>query len=124
MPFQKGHKLARGSNGQLRRDLTVSLISQLNEIVTLPEGGGKRSKMDLVIGALIKNAIGGDNVAIKEIFDRLQGRVAQRIVGPDDGPVKIEFNTIEEVKAYLLERGIDVERLPNPMRYLEDQREG
>jgi hypothetical protein len=38
--------------------------------------------------------------------------------------VKIQFNTIEEVKAYLLERGIDVERLPNPMRYLEDQREG
>jgi hypothetical protein len=36
--------------------------------------------------------------------------------------VKIQFNTIEEVKAFLLERGIDVERLPNPMKYLEGRR--
>ena len=64
----------------------------------------------------------GDNAAILAIYDRLEGKPAQKIVGPDNGPVKIQFNTIEEVKAYLLERGIDVERLPNPMKYLEPRR--
>jgi hypothetical protein len=31
MPFKKGNQHGNGSNGQLRRDLTVELISQLNE---------------------------------------------------------------------------------------------
>jgi hypothetical protein len=64
----------------------------------------------------------GDLRAIQEIFDRLEGRVRQKIVGPGDGPVQLELRTIEEVKMFLLERGIDVERLPNPLAYIEDKR--
>jgi hypothetical protein len=32
MPFQKGHKFSPGSNGQIRRDATIELISQLNDV--------------------------------------------------------------------------------------------
>jgi hypothetical protein len=32
MPFQKGHKFSPGSNGQLRHDVTLEIISQLNEV--------------------------------------------------------------------------------------------
>ncbi|MGZ3295254.1 MAG: hypothetical protein ACXU9D_18530 [Xanthobacteraceae bacterium] len=39
-------------------------------------------------GKLIEDC--GDLAAIKEIFDRLEGKASQRIVGPDDGPVKVE----------------------------------
>jgi hypothetical protein len=71
--FQKGHKLAIGSRGQIHRDLTIELISQLNE----PSDKRQPSvtKLQRVISNLIANAINGDLVAIKAIFDRVEGRV-------------------------------------------------
>jgi hypothetical protein len=36
MPFEKGNQLAK--NGPMRRDLTVELITQLNEILKSPDG--------------------------------------------------------------------------------------
>jgi hypothetical protein len=141
--FQKGHKYiegsARGANRQLRRDMTLALIAKLNDIDTinvLEPGDKRREYIDRIVENLVLHAAGqdhideqgkrhrdlGDLAAIKELFDRLEGRPAQKIVGPNNGPVKIQFNTIEEVKAFLLERGIDVERLPNPMKYSEGRR--
>jgi hypothetical protein len=38
MPFQKGNQLAKGHNGGLRKDLTVELITQLNEVLKSPAG--------------------------------------------------------------------------------------
>ena len=32
-------------------------------------------------------------------------------MGPDNGPVKVELRTIEEIRMFLLERGIDAERI-------------
>ena len=58
-------------------------------------------------------------MAIKEIFDRLEGRPKQRIVGPADGPVQTEFRTIEEVRMFLLERGIDSLRVPPPLKLID-----
>jgi hypothetical protein len=85
--FQKGHKLAIGSHGQIRRDLTISLISKLNEPVDKRTG---QTKLQRVVSNLIALATGadeydkkgklvkrgtGDLAAIKEIFDRVEGRV-------------------------------------------------
>jgi hypothetical protein len=136
--FKRGHKFGKGSNGQLRRDLTIELISQLNEIDKVNAGtGAGRLKLHRIVENLILQACGiderdaegnitkrdrGDLRAIQEIFDRLEGRVTQKIVGPDDGPVQLELRTIEDVKMFLLERGIDVERLPNPFAYIDDRR--
>jgi hypothetical protein len=39
-----------------------------------------------------------------------------------EDPLDQEFKTIEEVRLFLLERGLDVARLPNPMRYIEGSR--
>ena len=139
--FQKGHKYiegsARGANRQLRRNMTLALIAKLNDTDTINTlfGEERRLYIDRIIENLMLHAAGqdytdeagkkhrdiGSLAAILAIIDRLEGKPAQKIVGPDNGPVKIQFNTIEEVKAYLLERGIDVERLPNPMKYLEDR---
>jgi hypothetical protein len=119
--FEKGNTYGK-DNKPLRRDMTLELIDELNELCTRPGSEERREKMRWVIKALVNNAMDGDNAAIIAIFDRLEGKPAQKIVGPNNGPVKIQFNTIEEVKAYLLERGIDVERLPNPMKYLEPRR--
>ena len=56
----------------------------------------------------------GDLTAILAIYDRLEGRPSQKIVGPDNGPLQIEYKTIEEVHMFLLERGIDSLRVPPP----------
>jgi hypothetical protein len=41
-------------------------------------------------------------------------RPKQQISGPNDGPVQVQFHTIEEVRLFLLERGIDSLRVPPP----------
>jgi hypothetical protein len=85
--FQKGHKLAIGSRGQIRRDLTIELISQLDEIFDKRTG---QTKLQRVVSNLVAQATGvdeydekgnlvkegtGDLAAIKEILDRVEGRV-------------------------------------------------
>jgi hypothetical protein len=123
--FEKGHKFypsANGANGvnrQLRRDMTVELISQLNELHQMPGSNEKREKMHWVIKALIDNAMAGDNTAILAIYDRLEGKPAQAVVGPNNGPVQVEFKTAEEVRLFLLQRGIDIARLPAPMLQIQ-----
>jgi hypothetical protein len=64
-------------------------------------------------GNIIKEGT-GDLAAIQEIINRLEGRPSQRIVGPDNGPVKVEYRTLEGVRMFLLERGIDSLRVPPP----------
>ena len=56
----------------------------------------------------------GDLQAILAIFERLEGKPKQSITGPDDGPVQVQYRTIEEVHMYLLGRGIDSLRVPPP----------
>jgi hypothetical protein len=56
----------------------------------------------------------GDLQAITEIMNRLDGKPSQKIVGPDNGPLKVEYRTVEEVHMFLLERGIDSLRVPPP----------
>ena len=85
--FQKGHKLAIGSRGQIRRDLTIELISQLDEIFDKRTG---QTKLQRVVSNLIAQATGvdeydekgnlvkegtGDLAAILAIFDRVEGKV-------------------------------------------------
>jgi hypothetical protein len=128
MPFQKGNKLARG-NGALRRDSTIELITQLNELIKCKDGS-KRTKLHRLIKNLITKATTendvvdadgniveegtGDLQAITEIINRLEGKPSQKITGPDNGPVQVEYKTIEEVHMFLLERGIDALRVPPP----------
>jgi hypothetical protein len=71
-------------------------------------------------GKLIKEGM-GDLQAILAILDRLEGKPAQRVVGPDNGPVQVEYRTVEEVHMFLLERGIDALRVPPPPLKLVDQ---
>jgi hypothetical protein len=54
------------------------------------EGGG--TKLRDVADALVAKAAGGDVNAIKEIADRLDGKVAQALIGgdEDDAPIAIQ----------------------------------
>src|ERR1700737_996476 len=121
MPFQKGNQHAR--KGPMRHDTTIELITQLNELTNYADGS-KRTKLHRLIKNLITKATTADDVldkdgtgdfsANQEIINRLEGKPSQKIVGPDDGPVRVEYRTIEEVRMFLLERGIDSLRVPPP----------
>jgi hypothetical protein len=130
MPFQKGNQLAKGNSGGMRRDITHELISQLNEVLKYPKTKETRTYMSRIVhnlirqaatqgdvfdndGKLIKEGL-GDLTAILAIIDRLEGKPRQQVVGPDDGPMQVEYKTIEEMHMFLLNRGIDAARLPPP----------
>jgi hypothetical protein len=140
--FQKGHKLAIGSRGQIHGDWTIALISQLNEPVDKRQPSVTKSQR--VVSNLIAHATGvdeydeegnlvkrgtGDLAAILAILDRVEGRVPRATSssvsqsGSTRQPSSInsENMTIEEIKMFLLERGIDVEKLSSPP-ILTDQR--
>jgi hypothetical protein len=58
------------------------------------EGG---TKLRAVADALVLKAMNGDVAAIKEIADRLDGKVPQAVVGDDEhDPIGIVFKTIYE----------------------------
>ena len=42
--------------------------------------------------ALAKKAEDGDIMAIRELADRLEGKVSQAITGPDDGPIEASIS--------------------------------
>jgi hypothetical protein len=64
MPFQKGNQLAAGHNN-LRRDTTVELVTQLNELIKCADGS-KRTKLHRLIKNLIAKATTADDVLDKD----------------------------------------------------------
>ena len=61
MPFQKGNQLAKGHNGGLRREGTVELVSQLNEMLKCKDGVD-RTKLHRLVKNLITQATTGADV--------------------------------------------------------------
>ena len=57
-----------------------------------------RTKMDKIVRAHITKALEGDMPAIKEIYDRIDGKTPQAIIGGDeDDPAINIINRIERV---------------------------
>lgn len=127
--FRKGHTHSKGVDHSTRRSLTICLVSKLNELVKLDKVD--RKKMDVIVDNLIFQAMyggpgatynedgsiktrgHGDLEAIKEVWNRLEGKPQQKIVGADDGPLQVEYHSYDELKIMLIERkGIDISRLP------------
>jgi len=131
--FQKRHKLAIGSRGQIRKDLTIELISQLDKIYDKRTG---QTYLQRIVENLMLHAAGqdyrdddgnvirdkGDLKAILAIFNRLEGRPAQRITDPSSDPIQPELRTLDDVRMFLLGQGLDTERIPPPMiEMIEDK---
>lgn len=58
------------------------------------EGG---SKLRAVADALITKAISGDVQAIREVADRLDGKVAQTIAGDPDAPLQHNVRSLRDL---------------------------
>jgi hypothetical protein len=71
-----------------------SFANMLNiAIKEATEEGG--TKLRAVADALIEKAMSGDVQAIKEVADRLDGKVPQAVVGDDDEPA---INLVAEIR--------------------------
>jgi hypothetical protein len=85
MGFQPGNQEAKKANHGKRKLVTQQLISALNE------AAGERdvTMVRMVVDALIGKAAMGDVAAIKEIFDRVEGKALQPVGGDEDAaPIK------------------------------------
>lgn len=54
-----------------------------------------KTKLDRIAAQLVNEAVDGDVPAIKEIADRLDGKVPQGIVGEGGGPVALSVSWLQ-----------------------------
>jgi Family of unknown function (DUF5681) len=86
MPFQPGNNANPGGRPKTKiiRD---GLMLAVNDDPEKPI----RTTLDAIYRAHIKKALDGDVPAIKEIYDRIDGKVPQAVIGDDDEPgIKID----------------------------------
>lgn len=63
--------------------------------MTLLDEGPNHFALRRISKALIEKAAQGDTTAIRELADRIDGKVPQGITGADDGPVMVSFEWTE-----------------------------
>lgn len=61
-----------------------SFANMLNIAIKEAVDGEEKTKLRAVADALVSKAMSGDVIAIKEVADRLDGKVPQALVGDDD----------------------------------------
>lgn len=104
--FSKDNKKANGEivakSNTKRRFMTESLMLALNrEVEDAAINDGKPTKkLAMIADRLVNNAADGDLGAIKEIFDRTEGKAAQAIIhqGDADNPLNTKW-TVEFINA-------------------------
>ena len=84
MPFQKG----QSGNPKGRSKSSKLFKDALN--LALSSGTGNRDEgLRIIVRALIANSLDGDIRAIREVADRLDGKVPRAIAGGNDKPVRV-----------------------------------
>lgn len=68
-----------------------SFANMLNIAIKEAIEGGDRTKLRAVADALVEKGMAGDVQAIKEIADRIDGKVPQGVIGgeEDDPPIRV-----------------------------------
>jgi hypothetical protein len=96
MPFQPGNQLGKATAGipKKPRIVTQRLIALLNET-----DANNIPKVHRLAVALLDKALEGDVTAIREVMDRVDGKVPQQIQGDPDNPLTIERVIHEIVRA-------------------------
>lgn len=116
-----------GANGK-RSDITRVVIQRLYEyekvqrrpdgtVIEVEKTASRRQNIEALVDTLYELAlIDKELPAIIEIWNRVEGRVPQRVVGPDDGPIQIEAKlSREDILLQVLNAGVDVAKLPAPV---------
>lgn len=91
MPFEKGNQLAKG------RKSSKDFSDMLRIAVKSARKKGP-SNLRKVADALVERAIDGDVPAIREIADRLEGKVSQQVDLNGEIDHSVVFKTVYEAK--------------------------
>jgi len=86
-PGQSGNPGGRPKSAKLFRD---ALLIELKRV------DGDVERIQKVAEKLVLNALAGDTTAIKEIADRIDGKVPQAVVGDEENPISL-IHRIERV---------------------------
>ncbi len=83
MPFEPGNQLAKGNkNPRAFADMLR---------ISVQEAYGDKTKLRAIADSLVTKAMEGDVSAIKEVGDRLDGKVPQGVAMPDGASGKMTF---------------------------------
>jgi len=85
-----------------RAVMTNALMVALNRVVSdiVDESGKPTRKLALIADKLVNKAVEGDTQAIKEVFDRTEGKAAQAILlqGDEERPLQVIERVIVKAK--------------------------
>lgn len=81
MAFQQGNQESKKADHKRPRIITQKLIARLND--------SDGAALDRVIAALLAKAQEGDVPAIREVMDRVEGKVPQAVIGGEEGDPSI-----------------------------------
>lgn len=76
-----------------------SFANMLNISIKEASATGEGTKLRDVADALIAKAISGDVAAIKEVADRLDGKVPQAVIGDEENPLVFSEIVIRGISA-------------------------
>jgi hypothetical protein len=93
MPFEAGNQEAKKANHKKPRIITQKLIAKLQDA----EG----AQLDRLLNALLKKGEEGDVPAIKEIMDRVEGKVPQAVIGGEEDDPAI--NLIQRIETVIVD---------------------
>lgn len=79
-----------------------SFANMLNIAIKEAIEGTDKTKLRAVADALVEKAIAGDVQAIKEVADRLDGKVPQAVVGDDEHD---PINLVHEIRRSIVDPG-------------------
>lgn len=92
--YQPPHE-KKSKGPKTRKIMTDALMVALNREVSgiIGEDGKPTKKLALIADQLVDKATGGDIQAIKEIFDRTEGKAAQalNLSGSEGGPLTVQI---------------------------------
>jgi hypothetical protein len=86
-PAKKGE--VRNPHGRPVGGLAVLLQKEIEKICPGDKQG--RTWKELIVIATMTLAMKGNATALKEIWERMEGKVTQPVSGPDGGPVQLEY---------------------------------
>ncbi len=85
MPFVKGKSGNQGGRPKASLSEALRLYISRNN----PSDEQKRTYRECLIEKLVMSAMAGDLYAIREVFDRVDGKARQVIEGSDENPLSI-----------------------------------
>jgi hypothetical protein len=142
-PFTKGNQYGRRPQVSAKQLITRALITELMSVEKgCKDPYGDKPKFERLVKALTKMALGyyydeetvvdgkvkkvqkfipPDLSAIREIYDRAEGRPKQQIETKIDHRSEITYRTMEDVARDLRSRGIPIDEIFETARTLDEQ---